>query len=327
MPARTGAVDQEILGRASCCPDLPNLVDCTEEALRDLSAREGIDFATALLYDRLRRSTDHQPFIDRLETLMTSTDPMPRLDARVVIVPGAFYKMYPRSGADGRVMREAAARFGIDTEIVPLPDFSSLGENARLICTWLSAHADDGRPIVLISLSKGGGDIKCALARDDAAQAFRHVAMWINLSGILDGTPLVTWLLADTWRSRWTRWYLKRRGYSDLSILRGLHRGNGSLLSGALNLPAHMRAIHVVGFPLSMHATNALARRNRVRLTPYGPNDGAGIILADACRWPGRLYPLWSADHYLRAKDRALPRVSAALLRYASLSLQTETVA
>jgi len=85
-----------------------------------------------------------------------------------------------------------------------------------------------------------------------------------------------------------------------------------------------MLAIHLVGFPLCRHATNRLARRNHARLEPHGPNDGAGILLADAVGWPGLLYPVWSADHYLRPTALDIGRITTALLRYAAQQLSVE---
>jgi hypothetical protein len=303
--------------RAARSLELPALGDCTEENLRELARRKGIDFATALFYDRVRRSPQHRPFIERIES---PDAPPPRLDATVVIVPGAFYQQFPRSGADGRLVREQALMLGCRVELIPLPNFSSLAENAQIICDWLVSRTRE--PIVLVSLSKGGSDVKLALARPDA---FRNVAVWINLSGILSGTPLVTWLFSDRLRSRWTRFLLRRRGY-DLDIIRDLDRKPGTPLDFELRLPDHLCAIHVVGFPLRRHATNRLARRNHARLEVYGPNDGAGILLADACRWPGFLYPLWGADHYLRPAGLDIGRVAATVLRHGAHGLATEAV-
>ena len=45
------------------------LAELTEPVLRRIAASEGIDFATALLYDRIVRSPEHVPFIARLESM------------------------------------------------------------------------------------------------------------------------------------------------------------------------------------------------------------------------------------------------------------------
>jgi hypothetical protein len=297
-------------------PELNELTACTVDAMRDMAAIRGIDFATALLYDRVIRSARHGPFIQRVNTLINAPQSVTRYAARIVIVPGAFHCRYPQSGADGRFVREAAEQLGCDAHIIPLPDFSSVRENARQINEWLAANTQAESPVLLVSLSKGGSDVKLAMSLPDAPAAFSSVAAWVNLSGILNGTPLAAWLFSNGLRSRWTRFLLRCRGY-DLEIVRELDRRTGGLLDAPLPLPPHMRAMHVVGFPLRAHATNRLARRNHRRLAPFGPNDGAGILLADACVWPGYLYPVWAADHYLRPVGGDMNQIAVALLREA----------
>jgi hypothetical protein len=308
--------EQRILQMASECADLPSLSDCTAESLRDLATRRGIDFATALVYDRVLRSPRHGPFIQRVTTLTSSNTALPAESIRIAIVPGAFHKRFPASGADGRFVRDAAATMGCRADIVPLPDFSSLDDNARDINRWLIDHATPETSLVLVSLSKGGSDIKLAFRRHDAASAFASVTTWINLSGILDGTPLAGWLFAPRLRSWWTRLLLQWRGY-NLDIIRHLDRAHDAPLSKPLALPEHLRAIHVVGFPLREHAANRMARRHHNRLAHLGPNDGAGILLGDAVHWPGQLYPVWGADHYLRPARQDMIRVASAMLREA----------
>ena len=43
--------------------------------------------------------------------------------------------------------------------------------------------------------------------------------------------------------------------------------------------PAHVRVVHVCGFPLQRHLTHPWAARGYSRLSPLGPNDGGGILL------------------------------------------------
>jgi len=79
-----------------------------------------------------------------------------------------------------------------------------------------------------------------------------------------------------------------------------LDRRAGGPLDFPLLLPAHLRVVHIVGFPLACHLTSRLARRSYRRLAPLGPNDGGGILLGDVTRLPGLIYPVWGADHYMR---------------------------
>jgi hypothetical protein len=308
LPRTSTAYERDLLARAAGRAGFAHRAEVTDQVLQDLAAREGTDFATALLYDRLRRWDPHREFIRRLEAM---PDPRPgdfALGATLVIVPGAFHVKFPHTGADGRVVREEAARFGCRSELVPSPDLDRLTEAGRRVCDWLLARPPG--PVVLVSLSKGGSDVKAALRRPEAAEAFRRVTAWVNLCGILEGTPLANWVLARWWRRLLFRLVFRARGY-PFAAVHDLPRRHGGPLDYPLPLPGHVRLISVVGFPLTGHLTNRLARRCFRRAEHLGPNDGAGIVLADVCRLPGVVYPVWGADHYLRpagADPRALVR-------------------
>jgi hypothetical protein len=236
-----------------------------------------IDASTRALFEQLPPWPLREPHTARLD------------GATVVIVPGAFYQTHKDTGADGGVIREEAEHLGARTDIIPLPNLASLRSNARQICAWLNRRTD--QRAILVSLSKGSADVKAALAEDP--QAFTRVVAWVNVSGALDGTPLVDWLFSGTLRSHWTRFLLWIRRH-DIAAIRELAHN-----PGPIQLPAHMQAIHVVGFPERKHLTSAFARRCHKRLSHLGPNDGMGLLLADTLRWSGIVVPVWGADHYL----------------------------
>ena len=278
----------------------------TPEVLRELTALEGCDFATALLHRRIVESERHGPF---LRALGEPRETPQVAGIRVAIVPGAFHRENPRTGADGRVAREVAEELGMPVEIVPVSSTGSLAENAETICEWLLARRD--APLILVSVSKGGSDLKTALARPDADRVFEHVRGWVNLCGILDGTPMADWLLSPHLLARANRFVYRIRGRS-LGFLTDMQRYPGCALDFPLTLPAHLRAVHVIGFPLRRHLRTGLARRCHARLSAFGPNDGS-ILLADAPRWPGQLCPVWGADHYLRPRTSERPLLAALL--------------
>ena len=76
-----------------------------EQVLSELPATEGIDFATALLYQQIVTSPLHGPFIRRIRTIRRSA--AQNLGLAFAIAPGAFYREHPQTGADGRRLREA----------------------------------------------------------------------------------------------------------------------------------------------------------------------------------------------------------------------------
>src|SRR6185436_7935579 len=163
-------------------------------------------------------------------------------------------------------------------------------------------------------LSKGGPDLKMALAEPDAARAFENVVAWINLCGILDGTPMADWLLSRSPGAVLIRFYYRLRGQSS-SFLRDLRYGPGGLKDVELRLPPHVQLISIVGFPLREHLTRRASRRCHGRLSPLGPNDG-GLVLADVCALPGLVYPIWGADHYLQPPETDVRVLVKAILQY-----------
>ncbi|MGA3088495.1 MAG: hypothetical protein ABSD75_07765 [Terriglobales bacterium] len=269
------------------------------EELREFSARNGVDAATTFLYQAVADSPQHGWFIEKIHSLSRETQPSPPpADTKLVIVPGAFHRENPRSGSDGHVVREQARRMGWRVDMIPLASTGSVVENAQTICRWLGQQRDSR--IVLASVSKGGSDLKMALHQLGAERAFEPVAVWLNLCGILEGTPVAEWLLSS-WQveAALSRLYCQMLGMS-VAFLGDLRRAAGSPLDFELQLPAHIQMISVVGFPLQQHLTSGMARRCHRRLAPYGPNDG-GMLLADVCALPGLIYPIWGGDHYLRS--------------------------
>ncbi len=246
-----------------------------------------IDRATAALYDRVRAR--HATFIDRVDGGV----PDPPEPVRVVVVPGAFHGHHAHTGADGRRVLDLAAELGWPAERLAVPSLSTMAANAAVLLDRLARR---DRPVVLVSLSKGGADVRATLATPEVD--FGGVA-WLDLSGLTAGTPLLGWLRRRPLRYWGTRGLLavQRLPFAPLHELRD---GPGSPLDGAFVLPPGVAAIHVVGFPTVATLTHPWAKRAHARLAPLGPNDGGGVLLESALRLPGDVYPVWAADHYLR---------------------------
>ncbi len=152
---------------------------------------------------------------------------------------------------------------------------------------------------MLVSLSKGGADVKCALGMPEAGAAFANIATWIGFSGLVEGTPLIAWLRRRPlrwWGVRLLLWLRRHPG----GALHDLRQGAGAPLARWAKLPEHLRIVHVCGVPLRTHLQHRWAPRAYDRLAPLGPNDGGAILLGDLTNVPGILCPVWGADHYLQ---------------------------
>lgn len=259
-----------------------------------MSTSEDINQATTELYQQIRSSPQHGEFIKEIEAI--DSLPAPQLTPRIVIMPGAFHREHSHTGADGQRVVELAAELGWPVERVEVPSLAAMEVNAQTLVDRLRQPVDE--PIILVSLSKGGADVRTALARPDAERAFRNVLTWVNISGIVTGTPLVAWLKARPLRCLGVRVLLRLRRQRFAQIEEMRH-GPGSPLDTPLILPGSMRTIHVVGFPLARDLSNDWAKRGHARLSALGPNDGGGILLRDIVGLPGVVYPVWGADHYL----------------------------
>lgn len=261
-----------------------------------------IDQKTRDLYEQVKAR--HSACFERIESLLAQ--PRSRTArGKVVIVPGALYKERPDMGGDGRLVRVVAHELGYTTDLIPLQSCGALSTNAAIIRDWLAANRHE--PLILVSLSKAGAELKLALAETDSA----NLRAWINVCGPLNGTHIANWVLAHPLRRAFfgAQFFLQRR---DFRFITEFQRP----LSGPVNLPAPTRLITVMGFPLREHFTTPFSRFCHRILTPLGPNDGTttlGDLLSP--NWPGEIYPAWGMDHYFRpeAKARALIR---AVLEY-----------
>ncbi len=271
--------------------------ELSPEVVQQIAGREGTDFATALMYERLCSSSEHGPFIQAVDATPETPDARELLrDVTVAIVPGAFYEEHPETGADGRFVLDEAARLGCRTTCVPLLSFGPLRENASRLLDWLDRQPP--QPIVLVSLSKAGAEVRLALADPAAGGRFRQVVGWFNLSGLVRGTAMVNWLFEQRLRALGVRLHFWWNRYS-YAALHELERRPG-MFDGDFHIPDELLAVHLYGFPLVRHLSRPIARRGHRRLAPLGPNDGGASLLADLAGLPGSIYPVWGADHYLQ---------------------------
>lgn len=272
------------------------------------AGRPGLETATALLYDRILKRPENRAFLD---SVLMGPPPAPPMHSIIVgIVPGAFYREHPHTGADGARIAALLAELGMTYEVIPIQSFGRVNHNARILSEWLRAQGS--KQVLLVTLSKGGADVKAALnLRGEAA--WGHVKAWVNVSGLVQGTPLIAWFRDRPLRLIGIRFLLWCRGqrFSAADDLR--HQGAGPRSSWP-PLPSNLRLVHVLAFPLARHLRHRWAFRAYRRLAPLGPNDGGGILLEDAARVPGIVCPLWGLDHYLAPAWDASPPLRNILL-------------
>ena len=151
--------DKNLLKRVADFEPFGELSHCSPDNLLQITASHGLDFATALFYDRVLRHSKHKSFFERVhsdEPLGAGPRPL------IVIIPGAFHREHKNTGADGELLAGILRSLGCEVERVPVESFGSLNQNAQIIARWLKQRKN--RPVIIASLSKGSADMKMALA-------------------------------------------------------------------------------------------------------------------------------------------------------------------
>lgn len=119
----------------------------------------------------------------------------------ILFVPGWDYASNGHAtGADLKEPRRLASEAGFENHLVELPPTGSVDENARVVKAAIAAHAGSGKRILLAGASSAGPAIHLALSESADAE-LEAVAAWLNLGGILQGSPLVDYL--QQWPQRW----------------------------------------------------------------------------------------------------------------------------
>ena len=277
--------------------------DCSRAVLADVAQRHGVDFATALFFDRVRRAPRNRAFATALERAASPDDAV-RGRGTLLIVPALFYRERPEIGGDGAVVREVAERAGLEVVLVPVTSGGSADENARLLCDLLPKHCSD--PTVVVSLSKGSADVRLAFESMPAPPV--GLRAWINVSGLLRGTPAIDRLMARWWR-RWLLQMIIARAGGSAKLASEFITAATSRLNHPAVAPPGLLVINLPGFPLTSHLGTTFGRLRHRHMAAFGPNDGLGLF-RDAIIEPGLTYPVWGADHYFR-----VPQVRNVLIR------------
>jgi hypothetical protein len=267
----------------------------SKKYLLEVSKREGLAFSTALLYQSLIQSKQNKTFFNSINEIQKSTEN--RISCKkplVVIIPGLYYKEYAKSGADGSFVKKAAKNLGYRIQTIDTLSTGTVAENSMIISKWLEECAEE--EIVLFSMSKGGIEVKNIICNSSQVSSLDNVVAWVNVVGTLDGTPIGKYLKTNfLFKSFMTIKNLQTKFIRDFdwSPAENINQENFSL-------PSHMKMISVVGFPTRRHLLKfSITRRFYKILSSYGPNDGY-MPLYNIQNWPGFIYPVWGADHFLR---------------------------
>ena len=293
--------------------ELPAPAD--REGWRELAARTSLDAASLLLAAAIAAEPPNAcwraGYEARLAALRAGHRPaVPDADALILAVPGWRYIANPATGADLAGPRRLLGALGVANELVATVENGSVLENARIVAAAVRARAN-GRPLVLVSASKGGAEVAEALGHLLTPLEAQSVRAWVNVGGLLRGTALAD--LATTWPTRWlAALHFAIEGIAPGDGVSSLRTDVSDARLARQTLPAGLRVVNYIGIPLSGHIERHTAFGYR-QLARYGPNDALTPI-ADALAHGGVTIAEIGLDHYFADPEIDLKTVALALL-------------
>lgn len=252
----------------------------------------------------IQSKPDNQALAELMESRMRVIERNPRpeilrrldeLKITPVRVPGLMYKTFKYGGADLVVMNYLLGR---ELPLIETDEIGVVEKNAAIIADYVRNNTKDGERVAFLSASKGSTDVYAALMNNPDIGP--RVAFWIDLVGLLEGTPLTDKEMmngVNAYR------HIPRETLNSFS-----HEARAAI-SFPEKVPPETRAVHIAAFPLSKEITRAGKARFK-ELKPLGPNDGY-ILLESYTRAPGRVFLIRGADHYLRLKNKSAVQMLA----------------
>jgi len=170
----------------------------TRDQLQQISRKFSNDFAALFLVDRLWADERNQN-IQRLFHHQLARPPSelfsPPKNASeylILLVPGWNYLDTGHvTGSNFAAPGVMIDRLKIENELVPIPPTGSVFQSAEVIAQSILRHSKGDRKIIVVGASAAGPSIHYTLGGLLDHQQLGSVVAWVNLGGILQGSPLV----------------------------------------------------------------------------------------------------------------------------------------
>ncbi|MGH8529241.1 MAG: hypothetical protein ACRETN_05270 [Nevskiales bacterium] len=258
----------------------------TTEQLQAISARHSPDTAALVLARALLSQPENQRWQQRFESELAlvkqtvegrESPYLKTLPYRVVFVPGWLYESKPWTGADFASTRRLLQQFGLQPVLLPVGENDTVEVNAAKLVAGLRPYLATGRPIILVSGSKGGPETAFALSELFKPEETRLIKAWINICGALKGSPIADDYLH--WTRRWFATFIFRlNGYGDLTGLESMRYAIGQKRAAPLKIPQNVLVVNYLGVPMSGDIRVFTHQFTYHALRRYGPNDGLALV-------------------------------------------------
>jgi hypothetical protein len=270
-------------------------------ALATIARAESVDAAALALAAALQAQPRNRDFRARLDAAGAPAADLEATRARYLflMVPGWRYRVNRETGADLARPRALLERLGFATVLVPLDENGAIDANARALAAEIVRLRADGRALILVSTSKGGPETHFALDLLRRAGGAGHVAAWINIGGLLNGSAIADGWAA--WPRRWLAAFVFAFQGFDMAAIDSMTTATSRARFAAATLPDHVLVVNYLAVPLASEVSPP-AQGGYAALVDEGPNDGL-TLLADAIVPAGTTVVARGLDHFYAAPD------------------------
>jgi hypothetical protein len=246
--------------------------------LIQISRQFSNDFAALFLADRLwqdQRNRSVQKAFHRQMALPREelfVPPVSVDDYLVLLVPGWNYVANGHvTGSDFAAPRRLIDRLGIENHLVLVPSNGSVMQSAELIAASVTRHSGNDKKLIIVGASAAGPSIHYTLGKLLAHEELGSVVAWVNLGGILHGSPLVDYF--QKWPQKmvlnlamaWLDW--------DEEEIMTLSASQSRERVKTLKLPPDLLVINYLGLSLTGNLTSLSTYKYPI-IADQGPNDG-----------------------------------------------------
>ena len=217
----------------------------------------------------------------------------------ILFAPGWLYRSDPGTGADFRQQRHVLDRMGVQTVLVETEESGSVERNAAIIAEEIVRRREKEEDVILVSTSKSGAEAALALGNYLTPAQTLHVRAWVNVGGVIQGTPLVD--RVTRWPQRWvSRLYFwwKDWDFAGLeSMATDVRRGRDE----RVRIPDDLVVVNYMAVPLSGDVSGGVRSRYEA-LRAFGPNDGLTLLVDEIIPGSVTVFEL-GIDHLFRHPD------------------------
>ncbi len=292
--------------------DLPD-----RQTLKQLSRQFSPDFAAIFLASRLwddpsNRDVQHrfQWYLKQTKEELFSPQDVYH-DYLVLFVPGWNYVDNGSvTGSDFAAPRKLIDSMGVENYLVNIPSTGSIFQSAEVLAKDIERYSGNGRKIIVVGASAAGPSIHYVLGKHLNHRQLSSVVGWVNLGGILQGSPLIDYfqewpqkilLNAVLWYKDWDN-----EEILTMSAQRSRKRFN------ELSIPEHIVVMNYLGLSLSGDLTH-LSSYKYPFIVEHGPNDGL-TLLVDIIAPHSQTLIATKSDHYF-GEDPHIGDKAAAILK------------